>query len=118
MSHLVGLGGRDEHGLSVLWKQLDDLTQLILKPDLQDAVGFIDDQACKIPIHESLHIRTCWTTAPPGAKKPDNGCQSASIRCPQGCIDIDSPCNQCSTSFGWHGLGCLGKYSRDADEHV
>ena len=40
---LVGLSGREEHGLAILGQQLDDLAELVLESNLQDPISLIYD---------------------------------------------------------------------------
>ena len=56
MKHLVGLGRGEEHRLSVLGQELDDLPQLILEPNLQYSVCLINNQAGQITVDKALAI--------------------------------------------------------------
>lgn len=55
-TYLLGLGGAEKHGLSLLWQQLDDLVHFLLKTLLQDSVGLIDHQHLHVPEQEPLRV--------------------------------------------------------------
>ena len=53
---LAGLGGREEHGLALLGKALDDLLHLVLEPLGQDSVGLVDHQALEVLKDKALGV--------------------------------------------------------------
>lgn len=50
------LGSGEEHGLALLRQQLHDGLHILFETNLQNTIGFIDDQALKILVVEPLRV--------------------------------------------------------------